>query len=191
MNSGRYLEEVLIEMSDAGATSFLIAEAARDALLEPPNLELLRMALTVVDDDVIAAGGVRHLDDLRDVISTTGEGRRIKGVIVGREVTHGRFTLDQARAVLAEPPTVINLETEPPPEPPALDPAVVEAVKHYQLLADELDRAAAHARSTAQRLAAGEVARGHSHGLTTVGHLRKAQRMMDDLAIGLADRRTE
>src|SRR5690606_32173455 len=38
-NSGRFLEEVLIEMSSAGAVSFLVSEANRDSLSEAPNWE--------------------------------------------------------------------------------------------------------------------------------------------------------
>jgi len=100
-NSGRYLEEVLIEMSSAGAVAFLIAEAGRDALAEPPNLEILASALATVEDPVIAAGGVRDLDDLRTVARLESAGRRLDGVIVGREVTAGRFTIEEAKQVIA------------------------------------------------------------------------------------------
>ena len=100
-NSGRYLEEVLIEMSSAGAVAFLIAEAGRDALEEPPNLEILASALATVEDSVIAAGGVRHLDDLRILARLESTGRKLGGVIVGREVTAGRFTIEEARQVIA------------------------------------------------------------------------------------------
>src|SRR5680860_744053 len=57
--SGFYLEETLIELASAGAAAYLIAEVGRDALTEPPNLEALRIAIALVDEDVIAAGGVR------------------------------------------------------------------------------------------------------------------------------------
>lgn len=192
MNSGRYLEEVLLEMSDAGVSAFLIAEAGRDALLEPPNLGILVRALTAVDDDVIAAGGVRHLDDLRDVIATSADGKRVQGVIVGREVTHGRFTLDEARAVLAEGPRVVEADdVEAAPSPVEPGRAATETAQRYQLLASELERAAAQARNSAQRLLAGEMARGHAHGLSTVGHLRRAQQMMDELSIAAAEERME
>jgi tRNA-dihydrouridine synthase len=44
---------------------------------------------------VIAAGGVRDLDDLRELL-----GIGIGGVVVGREVTAGRFTVEEARDML-------------------------------------------------------------------------------------------
>jgi phosphoribosylformimino-5-aminoimidazole carboxamide ribotide isomerase len=100
-NSGRFLEEVLIEMSSAGVVAFLVSEAGRDALEDPPNFSILAESLGVVEDPVIASGGVRDLDDLRKLIQLEASGRRIAGVIVGREVTAGRFTIDEAKEVLA------------------------------------------------------------------------------------------
>lgn len=100
-NSGRFLEEVLIEMSSAGVVAFLVSEAGRDALEDPPNLQILAESLGTVEDPVIASGGVRDLDDLRKLTQLESSGRRIAGVIVGREVTAGRFTVEEAKEVLA------------------------------------------------------------------------------------------
>jgi hypothetical protein len=49
---------------------------------------------------VIASGGVRDLDDLRKLTQLESNGRLIAGVVVGREVTAGRFTIDEAKEVL-------------------------------------------------------------------------------------------
>lgn len=100
-NSGRFLEEVLIEMSSAGAVAFLVAEAGRDALSEPPNFRVLAEAMAVVEEPVIASGGVRDLEDLRKLTQLESSGRRLGGVVVGREVTAGRFTVEEAKEVLA------------------------------------------------------------------------------------------
>lgn len=191
MNSGRYLEEVLLEMSDAGVTSFLVAEAARDALVEPPTMALLASALSLVDDEVIAAGGVRHLDDLRGVTALHANGRRVQGVIVGREVTHGRFTLEDAKRVLAETPKTVDGSDEMSVAAPTADVPTRELAERYRLLADELERAAAHARTAAQRLLERETARGHRHGMTTIGHMKHAEELMDGLTKALADRSIE
>ena len=103
-NSGRYLEEVLIEMSSAGAAGFMVAEVGRDALEEPPNYAALTLALSVVDESVTAAGGVRDLNDLAVLRGLEAGGKRIGGVVVGREVTAGRFTIEEAVALLAKEP---------------------------------------------------------------------------------------
>jgi tRNA-dihydrouridine synthase len=99
-NSGRHLEEVLLEMSSAGVSGFFISEARRDILTEAPNLSILRSALEYVDEPVIAAGGVRHLDDLREMLMIEEKGRTLAGLVVGREVTEGRFTVEEAQATL-------------------------------------------------------------------------------------------
>ena len=101
-HSGRFLEEVLIELSAGGAAAYLVSEAGRDALEEPPNFHILRRALAIVDEPVIAAGGARSLDDLSALCDLEVDGKRLGGVIVGREVTDGRFTMSQAAEVLGD-----------------------------------------------------------------------------------------
>lgn len=99
-NSGTYLEEALIEMSSAGAAGFMLTEVGRDALEEPPNFDALRRTLTIVEEPVIAAGGVRNIDDLLDLKALESNGKQLSGVVVGREVTAGRFTVEEAAALV-------------------------------------------------------------------------------------------
>ncbi len=99
-NSGRYLEEALIELSSAGAAGFMVAEVGRDALEEPPNFDALRRTLSIVDEPVIAAGGVRNTDDLLELKALEANGNQLSGVVVGREVTAGRFTVEEAAALV-------------------------------------------------------------------------------------------
>jgi phosphoribosylformimino-5-aminoimidazole carboxamide ribonucleotide (ProFAR) isomerase len=94
--SDENLEEALRLMQASGAAGYMIAEVGRDALVEPPNLEALRTALRTVEVPVIAAGGVRDLDDLRALDGLEVDGHRLDGVVVGREVTAGRFTIEEA-----------------------------------------------------------------------------------------------
>ena len=102
-NSGRFLEEVMLEMASCGVSGFFVADARRDVLTESPNVEILRTALEYVDEPVIASGGVRHLDDLRMLTSINVDGRALAGLVVGREVTEGRFTIGQAKSALSGP----------------------------------------------------------------------------------------
>ena len=97
-NSGRYLEEVLIEMSSAGVAGFMVAEAGRDALERPPDLDALKHAMSTVDEPVVAAGGVRNLKDLEAICNLEVDGHGLDGIVVGREVTEGRFTMAEAIA---------------------------------------------------------------------------------------------
>ena len=98
--SGLQLEEALIELSSAGAVGFMMTEVGRDALVEPPNYDALRLALSIVDEEVVAAGGVRNLDDIEALRAIEVDGKRLAGVVVGREVTAGRFTIEEAKARL-------------------------------------------------------------------------------------------
>lgn len=100
-NSGRYLEEVMIEMSSAGVVAFMVSEVGRNSLEDPPNYQMIASALATVEEPVIASGGVRNLEDLRKLVSLETSGRHVGGVIVGREVTAGRFTIEEAKEVMA------------------------------------------------------------------------------------------
>lgn len=133
--SGRYLEETLIELASAGAAAYLIAEVGRDALIEPPNLEALRIATALVDEDVIAAGGVRDLDDVRSLLKIKEDGKRVAGLVVGREVTSGRFTVADAQALLKGAAKDLG--------PWSLEQLEEEATAYLRILTDAGDRAAA------------------------------------------------
>ena len=104
-HSGRVLEEVILEMSSAGVAGFMVSEALRDALVDAPNFDLLRKCLEYADEPVVAAGGVRNLEDLRQMRSLEYEGRHLAGLIVGREVTEGRFSIPQAKQVFSQEDT--------------------------------------------------------------------------------------
>ncbi|HSJ29078.1 MAG TPA: HisA/HisF-related TIM barrel protein [Acidimicrobiia bacterium] len=188
-NSGRFLEEVLLEMSSAGAVSFLIAEAGRDALIEPPDKKILAEALRTVSEPVIAAGGVRNLDDLREILGIEENERRLGGVVVGREVTHGRFTLGEAKAVIEEGPVVRPAApTTSPVVEPALSPAQTRQVERYRELAAEMEKGASHARTAAKRIKEGNQPRDAAHGFAVRGHLVRAQDILDEIAAEHADR---
>lgn len=102
VDSGRYMEEVLIELSSAGVAAFMVAEAGRDALKKQANLGILRRAIGFVTEPVIASGGARDMEDLEALVALESDGRHLGGVVVGREVTEGRFTMKDARSLLDE-----------------------------------------------------------------------------------------
>lgn len=187
-NSGRFLEEVLLEMESAGVAAVLVAEAGRDALMEPPAMRMLEATLEAVDVPVIASGGVRSLDDLRDLLDLQVGRHRLAGVVVGREVTHGRFTLEEAKAVIAEGPR--ETPTARPATKPEVSPVIKETADRFRKLAEELETAASHARTAAARYLDGEQARGAAHGFGVSGHLEKAGDMLSEIARLHTDRTT-
>ena len=67
--------------------------------MDGPDVELLERAAAVAPNiRLIASGGVGSLEDLQ-VLRPLG----VEGVIVGRALYEGRFTVAQALAVLGDP----------------------------------------------------------------------------------------
>ena len=73
----------------------------------------LELALSLVEEPVIAAGGVRDLDDLVMLRDLSVGGRSLGGVVVGREVTAGRFTIEEAAALLGAGTAITATWTAP------------------------------------------------------------------------------
>jgi phosphoribosylformimino-5-aminoimidazole carboxamide ribotide isomerase len=94
--SGRDLLEVAGEFADAGVAALVVTEIGRDGTLEGPDLEGLAAVLAATEIDVIASGGVGSLDDLRALDQLSVGARRLAGVIVGRALYEGAFTLTDA-----------------------------------------------------------------------------------------------
>ena len=88
------LLEAVTEFPDAAA--FVVTNIATDGTLAGPDLVGLARVAAASTVPVIASGGVGSLDDLR-ALSRLGA---LAGVIVGRALYEGRFSVEQALAVL-------------------------------------------------------------------------------------------
>jgi phosphoribosylformimino-5-aminoimidazole carboxamide ribotide isomerase len=69
-----------------------------DGLMEGPDLDSLREAAKATGGELIYSGGIGSLDDLRAVAELDLE--NLGGVIVGRALYEGRFTIAEAQAIL-------------------------------------------------------------------------------------------
>jgi len=101
--SGRGVAEVVAEMAEAGAAVVIITEISRDGLMTGPDLHGYKALLEAVDVPLIASGGVSSLDDLRRLAWLQAGSRRLAGVIVGRALYEGRFSVQDALASLRAP----------------------------------------------------------------------------------------
>jgi hypothetical protein len=54
-----------------------------------------------------------------------------------------------------------------------------ETARTYDEIAEELDKAAAHARRTAEHFRDGEIPRAAAHAWATQGHVHEAQRRLE------------
>ncbi len=95
LDEGRPLDEVLESLVTAGIERILVTSISRDGMMRGPDMELLAIAAGS-GMKVIASGGVGNLDDLRQVVASG-----LSGVIVGRAIYEGRFTVAEALAAIA------------------------------------------------------------------------------------------
>ncbi|MFV0405429.1 MAG: bifunctional 1-(5-phosphoribosyl)-5-((5-phosphoribosylamino)methylideneamino)imidazole-4-carboxamide isomerase/phosphoribosylanthranilate isomerase PriA [Propioniciclava sp.] len=89
--------EAIDRLSAAGCATFVVTDVASDGMLTGPNLDLLQQVCARTDADVIASGGIAHLDDLQALRALVPFG--IAGAIIGTALYVGNFTLPDALAV--------------------------------------------------------------------------------------------
>jgi len=91
-----------VQLADAlgwfpAAAAFVITDIARDGMLTGPDVDGLALAARSTTVPVIASGGVAELSDLAALRAVPG----ISGIITGKALYEGRFTVAQALAELA------------------------------------------------------------------------------------------
>jgi phosphoribosyl isomerase A len=96
---GGDLYEVLERLDKAGAARYVVTDITKDGMMRGPNLDLLREVCARTPAPVIASGGVSTLDDLRALATLEDDG--VEGVIAGKALYAGAFTVREALAVLA------------------------------------------------------------------------------------------
>lgn len=78
------------------AAAFVITDIGRDGMLTGPDVEGLAAAVAATSTPVVASGGVSSLDDLVVLARIPG----LAGIITGKAVYEGRFTVADAISVL-------------------------------------------------------------------------------------------
>jgi phosphoribosyl isomerase A len=96
---GGDLYEVLARLDAAGCARYVVTDIRRDGTMTGPNLDLLRDVCARTGAPVVASGGVSTLADLRALATLEPAG--VEGVIVGKALYAGAFTVEQALAMLA------------------------------------------------------------------------------------------
>jgi phosphoribosylformimino-5-aminoimidazole carboxamide ribotide isomerase len=82
------------------AAAFVITDIARDGMLVGPDIDGLAEAAAATDVPVIASGGVATLADLAALATVPG----LAGVITGKALYEGRFSVAEALAALEPSP---------------------------------------------------------------------------------------
>ncbi len=87
-------------LEDRGVREILFTDISRDGMMRSVNLEGIRELAEHCALEIIASGGVTGLEDL--VALRSMERLGVTGVIAGRALYEGRFTVAEALAVLDE-----------------------------------------------------------------------------------------
>lgn len=91
-NSGVLMDDLIRAFEPSGLRYVLTTDISKDGTLAGPNTALYaELAQTFPNIDFQASGGIGSLDDIR-AVSHTGAA----GVIVGRALLEGKFTLEEA-----------------------------------------------------------------------------------------------
>jgi phosphoribosylformimino-5-aminoimidazole carboxamide ribotide isomerase len=85
----------------AGSAAFIVTDIGRDGTLAGPDIDGLASVVETTDVAVIASGGVSSLADIEALTSLDAGGRRLDGVIVGKALYEGEFTVEEAMAACA------------------------------------------------------------------------------------------
>ncbi len=98
--SGHDLRSLIERLTVYPVDALVVTQIAVDGTSEGPDLDLYRELLAAVPTPVVASGGVGTLDHLRAIAALDVGGRRLDGVIVGRALYDGAFTIEAAIAAL-------------------------------------------------------------------------------------------
>jgi phosphoribosylformimino-5-aminoimidazole carboxamide ribotide isomerase len=98
--SGRQLLDVAREFADAGVDALVVTQIARDGTLEGPDVDAYRELLEGSTLPIVASGGVGTVEHLRSLRALHAAGRTLDGIIVGRALYDGCFTVAEALAAL-------------------------------------------------------------------------------------------
>jgi phosphoribosylformimino-5-aminoimidazole carboxamide ribotide isomerase len=102
--AGVSVREVFGRLIERGVRTLAYTNVDRDGMLGGPNLdELIRVARTVDGSRLIYSGGIGTLTDLAHLVKLRTERQldSLEGVIVGKALYEGRFSVAEARASLA------------------------------------------------------------------------------------------
>jgi phosphoribosylformimino-5-aminoimidazole carboxamide ribotide isomerase len=105
--SGEDLLDVVRRFEDAGVEAVIVTQIARDGTMQGPDVGGLSAVLEATSLDVIASGGVGSLADLETLATLEAAGRVLAGVIVGRALYEGRFTVEEAVAATRPRPPIL------------------------------------------------------------------------------------
>lgn len=100
VGTGVPVAEAVKAFDAAGVAMFVYTDVGRDGAMTGPDIDGLKRVAELTDVPVVASGGVASIDDIRTIASLRNEG--VGGVIVGRALYEGKFTVRDANIAADE-----------------------------------------------------------------------------------------
>jgi len=91
-------DSVIVRLQQRGVRAFVYSNIERDGMLEGPDLDEVRHVAETVRGRFIYSGGIGSLEHLEALVALRQV--NLTGVIVGKALYEGRFTVAEAQAVL-------------------------------------------------------------------------------------------
>jgi 1-(5-phosphoribosyl)-5-[(5-phosphoribosylamino)methylideneamino] imidazole-4-carboxamide isomerase/N-(5'phosphoribosyl)anthranilate isomerase len=119
--TGGELFETIERLDAEGCARYVVTDVNRDGTLQGPNVHLLQRVCKATDRPIIASGGVSSLEDIHVVAELVPHG--VEGLIIGKALYAGAFTLPEALAAVAPHIDFMNalLSGQPPADQPDVD----------------------------------------------------------------------
>jgi phosphoribosylformimino-5-aminoimidazole carboxamide ribotide isomerase len=92
------IASVITRLGARGVQRFVYSSIERDGMLQGPDLEAARRVADAVRGTYFYSGGISSLEDLRTLVELRAV--NLTGVIVGKALYEGRFTVADAQSVL-------------------------------------------------------------------------------------------
>lgn len=89
--SDRELIEFGKELKNLGVKSFIVTDISKDGTLQGTNIELMKTFSENVTRNVTASGGIKDINDVKNLIPLN-----IEGVIIGKAIYSGNLNLKEA-----------------------------------------------------------------------------------------------
>jgi 1-(5-phosphoribosyl)-5-[(5-phosphoribosylamino)methylideneamino] imidazole-4-carboxamide isomerase/N-(5'phosphoribosyl)anthranilate isomerase len=105
-SEGGELFETIERLNSEGCARYVVTDVTKDGTLQGPNLHLLHQVCKATDRPVVASGGISSLEDVHAVAELQSQG--VEGLIIGKALYAGAFTLPEALAAVAPHIDFIN-----------------------------------------------------------------------------------
>ena len=86
--------DLISEVGKFGIKTVNYTDISKDGMLEGPNIRSLKELLSISKVDIVAAGGVTTIDDVKRLKALGKEG--LKGMIIGKALYEGKIDLKEA-----------------------------------------------------------------------------------------------